>query len=151
VYEHKISSKLPEDLIPYTFSATTFWNGMLAICAGVIANIFAESLGFGPVSPFVVALPVLCVCAGVVWSTWAENYGEPGQGSWFGSCGEGFYKIVNDPDVWLLGAVQSLFESVMYIFVFMWTPVLTAGAPPLGLVFAVYMVTKYFIKYRQSP
>jgi len=39
-----------------------------------------------------------------------------------------------------LGLVQSLFESNMYIFVFLWTPVLEPGMPPLGLTFASFMV-----------
>merc|ERR1711955_196055 len=40
----------------------------------------------------------------------------------------------------LLGTMQSLFESVMYIFVFMWTPILDPGYPPLGIVFACFMI-----------
>merc|ERR1712080_25728 len=38
------------------------------------------------------------------------------------------------------GCVQSLLESCMYIFVFLWTPVLDTGATPLGMVFSCFMV-----------
>ena len=33
----------------------------------------------------------------------------------------------------LLGMLQTIIESVMYIFVFMWTPVLMPAQPPLGM------------------
>lgn len=39
----------------------------------------------------------------------------------------------------LLGGVQALFESVLYIFVFLWTPVLDPHGPPLGIVFSCLM------------
>jgi hypothetical protein len=48
--------------------------------------------------------------------------------------------------VLLLGLLQSLFESAMYTFVFMWSPALNAlkdadGGPlPFGMIFASFMV-----------
>ena len=42
--------------------------------------------------------------------------------------------------VLLLGSCQALLESCMYIFVFLWTPVLDTGATPLGMVFSCFMV-----------
>ena len=58
--------------------------------------------------------------------------------------------------VLLLGSCQALLESCMYIFVFLWTPVLAqlvtihlslrslqvldTGATPLGMVFSCFMV-----------
>ena len=42
--------------------------------------------------------------------------------------------------VLLLGSCQALLESCMYIFVFLWTPVLDTGATPLGMVFSSFMV-----------
>jgi hypothetical protein len=32
-----------------------------------------------------------------------------------------------------LGLLQTIVESVMYIFVFLWTPVLMPAQPPLGM------------------
>ena len=40
----------------------------------------------------------------------------------------------------LLGIIQTIIETVMYIFVFLWTPVLDPAKPPLGMVFACFMV-----------
>jgi predicted MFS family arabinose efflux permease len=56
--------------------------------------------------------------------------------------------IKNDKRIALLGMVQSLFEASMYIFVFMWTPVLEelitefsdASYGLHGIVFSIYMV-----------
>ena len=39
-----------------------------------------------------------------------------------------------------MGGVQTMVESCMYIFVFLWTPVLGPANPPLGMVFACFMV-----------
>ena len=42
--------------------------------------------------------------------------------------------------IFLLGILQTIVETVMYIFVFLWTPVLMPASPPLGMVFACFMV-----------
>ena len=55
MYEHSERHGFPSEWIGITFSVTTFWNGILAIVAGIISNLTAESMGFGPVAPFVVA------------------------------------------------------------------------------------------------
>jgi hypothetical protein len=56
------------------------------------------------------------------------------------SCGEGLRVILDDRGILLLGGVQTAVESCMYIFVFLWTPVLMPAHPPLGMVFACFMV-----------
>ena len=53
---------------------------------------------------------------------------------------EGLRNIVLEPKIFLIGIIQSLFESAMYIFVFIWTPVLAPGHPSLGIVFSSFMV-----------
>ena len=139
VYEHSERHGFPSEWIGITFSITTFWNGMIAILAGIISNVSAETLGFGPVAPFVVALLPLIVCGVLVVKTWEENYGNR-KSDFGGSCMEGLRIIFNDKQVLLLGTVQSLLESCMYIFVFLWTPVLDTGTTPLGMVFSCFMV-----------
>jgi len=139
VYEHSERHGFPSEWIGITFSITTFWNGMIAIFAGIISNVTAESLGFGPVAPFVVALLPLVVCGILVVRTWEENYGNR-KSDFTGSCMEGLRIIFKDEKILLLGCVQSLLESCMYIFVFLWTPVLDTGATPLGMVFSCFMV-----------
>jgi len=139
VYEHSERHGFPSEWIGITFSITTFWNGMIAILAGIISNVSAETLGFGPVAPFVVALLPLVVCGILVVKTWEENYGNR-KSNFGGSCMEGLRIIFSDQQVLLLGTVQSLLESCMYIFVFLWTPVLDTGNTPLGMVFSCFMV-----------
>jgi len=139
VYEHSERHGFPSEWIGITFSITTFWNGMLAIFAGIISNVTAETLGFGPVAPFVVALLPLVFCGILVVKTWEENYGDR-KANFGGSCWEGLRIIFGDRQVLLLGTVQSLLESCMYIFVFLWTPVLDTGTTPLGMVFSCFMV-----------
>lgn len=139
VYEHSERHGFPSEWIGITFSVTTFWNGIIAILAGIISNVTAESLGFGPVAPFVVALLPLVVCGVLVLNTWQENYGDR-KSNFSGSCMEGLRIIFSDSQVLLLGCSQSLLESCMYIFVFLWTPVLDTGTTPLGMVFSCFMV-----------
>lgn len=139
VYEHSERHGFPSEWIGITFSITTFWNGILAILAGIISNVTAETMGFGPVAPFVVALAPLIVCGLLVVKTWEENYGNR-KSDFGGSCMEGLRIIFKDQQVLLLGTVQSLLESCMYIFVFLWTPVLDTGTIPIGMVFSCFMV-----------
>lgn len=141
VYEHSERHGYPPEWIGITFSITTFWNGIIAILAGIISNVGAETLGFGPVAPFVVALGPLVVCGILVIRTWEENYGNR-KNDFSGSCMEGLRIIFRDENILLLGTIQSLLESCMYIFVFLWTPVLDTGSTsaPLGMVFSSFMV-----------
>ena len=90
-------------------------------------------------APFVVALLPLAVCGLLVVNTWQENYGDR-KNNFSGSCMEGLRIIFSDSQVFLLGTCQSLLESCMYIFVFLWTPVLDTGNTPLGMVFSCFMV-----------
>lgn len=47
-----------------------------------------------------------------------------------------------DPKIALLGAMQSLFETSMYTFVFLWTPALSPNGEHLehGLIFSCFMM-----------
>ena len=114
---------------------------MLAILAGVASDMGAEWLGYGPVAPFITAIPCLVMCGILVALNWTENYGNQ-QNSLGHSCMLGLQVIFSDQVILLLGLVQSMFESVMYIFVFLWTPILdtNGGQWPLGLVFSCFMV-----------
>lgn len=76
MYEHTERHGFPSEWIGVTFSTTTFWNGMLAISAGVISNVTAEGMGFGPVAPFVCACFPLVLCGIIVLKIWPENYGS---------------------------------------------------------------------------
>ena len=73
--------------------------------------------------------------------SWEENYGDHQQRIF--SCDHlGLNTVTTQRNVLVLGLVQTSAESAMYIFVFLWTPVLlsTSSDLPLGLVFSTFMV-----------
>ena len=125
-----------------TFATSTFANGLLAIFAGILANFLAENLNLGPTSPFAIAIPCFGLCFLIVAFTWTENYGNRETQLWQ-SYKEGANLIwQNRPILWI-GTVQSIVESCMYIFVFLWTPVMLVPEPkdvPLGMIFSCFMV-----------
>ena len=116
VYEHCEHFGFPNEWISVTFSQTTFWNGLLAILAGVMSNFAAETLGYGPIAPFAIAVIPLIFCGLIVTYSWPENFGN--RKLQFGaSCGQGLRQILKDRKVFMLGLMQTIVESVMYIFV----------------------------------
>ena len=139
VYEHTETYDFPSEWLAVTFTKATFWNGVLAINAGVFSNIFAESLGYGPVAPFMLSIPFLMMAGLLILKTWKENYGNQSL-NLRRSCMDGLRSILFNETILYLGVVQALFEANMYIFVFQWTPVLGGANPPLGMVFASFMV-----------
>lgn len=102
------------------------------------------------------------VCCGVCVCTTMSS-----QGKLWGAAGA--RSISSDGRILMIGMVTAVFEAVLYVFIFIWTPSLqrravarsggtgaldgtlasaansaadTAGVVPLGLVFAAYMVSK---------
>ena len=59
VSEHIQTHDFPVEWIPVTFAKTQVWNGVLAIVGGVVGNMVAEWMGFGPVAPFYARYPML--------------------------------------------------------------------------------------------
>ncbi|CAB4056655.1 unnamed protein product [Lepeophtheirus salmonis] len=118
VKEHK-SRGYNDAWISKTSAFATFGNGLIAIIAGSFA------IGYFMVLVF-----------------WNENYGDA-SGDLMASYGEGLRVIWNDKSTLYVGGVQSIFESCMYIFVFLWTPVLSdgpSGSAPLGTIFSCFMI-----------
>ncbi|MBN3296155.1 MFSD5 protein, partial [Amia calva] len=72
-------------------------------------------------------------------STTAAPLSAPMRARFSRSCLEGLRCLLSDRRVLLLGGLQAAFESVLYIFVFLWTPVLDPHDPPLGIVFSCLM------------
>ncbi|KFV74249.1 Major facilitator superfamily domain-containing protein 5, partial [Struthio camelus australis] len=137
VHEHVERYDFPAEWIPATFSRAAFWNNVIAIGAGVAANFFAEWLGLGPVAPFMVSIPLLMLTGIFAMKNWDENYGKKRALS--KTCMDGLKCLLSDRRVLLLGTIQALFESVIYIFIFLWTPVLDPHGSPLGIVFSSFM------------
>ena len=124
-----------------SFSSAMFGNSIFAILAGLLANNAAnqyemievkEDLIYagGYLNPFDISLALL-VCSGFFAATlWGENYGESedetsdeanqkASGKWNDGLKNAFITTMRSPDIYLCGAISSLFEGSMYIFVFM--------------------------------
>ena len=131
-------------------------------------NPISEDSGFylgGYLGPFDVSFLSLILCGVLASSLWEENYGEKStdeddddegskgekQASAAGALKGAFAATIRSPDILSCGIISSLFEGSMYIFVFMWTPALTALAKeeegednfeglPFGVIFSTFMV-----------
>lgn len=143
--EHLNFYKLPVEWLNVTFSKATFYNGISAIVAGLTGQILAEYLNFGPVSPFLLAVPVLFISFIIIQSTWKEHNDMKTRIYKDSSSVKQFFSplklLLDDEKILLnLGLIQCTFESVMYVFIFSWTPILSSLKPPLGLVFTLFMI-----------
>lgn len=153
-----------------SFSSAQYGNSIIAILAGQIANKAANHAEFKPITkdsgfytggylgPFDVSLAALVICGLLAICLWEENFGETanddnGKSSKTSAVGQfknAFYTTIRSPDIFSIGVLSSLFEGSMYIFVFMWTPALTALAKkemgddfdglPFGVIFSTFMV-----------
>ncbi|CAH1787513.1 unnamed protein product [Owenia fusiformis] len=139
VHEHIETHDFPKEWIPVTFAKAGVWNGILAIVAGVVANFLAEWCGLGPVAPFMLSIPCLIISGIIVMTQWQENYGTQSV-TLVKSCGTGLRTVFSELRIFMIGVIASLFESVMYIVIFIWTPVLIKGGPSLGITFSSFMV-----------
>ncbi|PFX17114.1 molybdate-anion transporter-like [Stylophora pistillata] len=141
LYEHTQTHNFPSEWVSATFAKATLYNSIISVVAGILANTIAEWMPFGPVAPFVLAIPFLIATGILIQFTWDENYGGKNN-KVIQPCIESLRHIVTNNKVMSIGIVTSLFESAMYIFVFLWTPVLDRGHlyPPLGIIFSCFML-----------
>lgn len=159
-----------------SFSMAQYGNSIIAIVAGQIANKAASHTDFKPLTeggnfyvggylgPFDVALVALIVLGVLAAFMWEENYGSSpdnadsdsdngknDKSSATGALKNAFWTTVRSPDILSCGIISSLFEGSMYIFVFMWTPAMTALSKeelgdafeglPFGVIFSTFMVS----------
>jgi MFS transporter, MFS domain-containing protein family, molybdate-anion transporter len=152
-----------KNMLGKSFSWAAYGNSVIAIFAGLLANKAASSFGMiaikdgfmfagGYLNPFDISLAALCLCGFFAATLWEENYGESTSndthgrdaGKWHDGLKNAFITTIRSADIYLCGAISSLFEGSMYIFVFMWTPALTSKADkeelPFGLIFSTFMV-----------
>ena len=139
VHEHLETHDFPKEWISVTFTKASTWNGVLAITAGLSTNVVSEWFGMGPIAPYMLAIPFL-IFAGIIVSThWTENY-SCHKVKLKKACSDGLKTIMTSEMIFLIGAVEALFESVIYVIIFLWTPVLDHQNPSLGIVFSCFMV-----------
>ena len=152
VSEHR-KKNIPEELLVETFSLASWGNGVIAICAGFIAQLASDTRG--DIGPFQVAI-CLTVVSLILVLFWDENTGDHSDQtikktseitpnvSFQKSVQLSLKVITSNPNILLLGLSQSFFEGAIYTFVFMWVPSLiqsTSGSIPTGLVFSCFMLS----------
>jgi MFS family permease len=137
----------PEEWLTRTYAETSIGNGLMAILAGIVAQVLEDYLGH--IGPFQGAI-ALTVLALLMILSWKENYGEEKQGehstsSLYHQFTQGWKCTISDSNVWRIGMTQALSEGAMYTFVFMWVPTLLQldppGGVPTGCVFSALMMS----------
>ena len=73
VQQHLYTHNFPPAWLGDTFSRVTFYNGLLAIIAGLLSSFLAETLQLGPLAPFLAAVPLLGLCALTIALTWDQD------------------------------------------------------------------------------
>lgn len=134
IHEHR-KAAFPDEWMQNTFARMIFGSGIAAIVAGLLAAPLMAWIS--PVAPF--DLSMLLLLAGGVYIAmhWKENFGDAmaGAGSGVGvrsalsleSFSRAYGVLRSNERVLLVGAIQSCFEGAMFIFVFIWTPVLESA------------------------
>ena len=140
-----------EEWLSSTFAWSSAGNGIMAIGAGIFAQIAADISG--DIGPFQLAIALTVVTLVLIFF-WKENYGsshdskENNFQAMVSSIKESSQMIVKHPGVLCLGLSQAFFEGAMYSFVFMWVPALLSvnieASLPTGLVFSAFMLSMTF-------
>jgi MFS family permease len=140
VAEHN-ANYFEEGELAITLSLLSLFNSNLAIGSGILADFLVRDLDLSPISPFLAAIPVLALSCLMIGLFWKENYGDRKMNV-LETYTQGVKTIVRDVNILKLGFIQSLVESSMYTFVYLWTPTLTQNhtSIPLGRVFSCFMV-----------
>jgi len=136
VKEHRVRG-FDDEWLNNTYALASVGNGLMAILAGIVAQITADALG--EIGPFQLAI-ALTVLDLVLVLGWTENYGGSGDndtGNETGSSYSGLFKnfrdsigvIASSLPVFLLGSVCALFEGGMFSFVFQWVPTMFELSP----------------------
>jgi MFS family permease len=139
-----------------TFGLAYAGDSLVAIAAGQLAGLAASQRG--PTGPFELSTVFLTMGGLLAAWLWKENKAQSTSNSTNGdknenpdpSIGEAIRVVRRDPKIMLVGAVQSLFESAMYIFVLQWPPAVAKAiaqhfganaVTPYGTVFSCFMAS----------
>jgi MFS family permease len=147
VSEHR-NRGFHENLLTSTFSLSSSGNGLVAIFAGMLAQVAFDLRG--DIGPFQLAI-VLSAISMMFIFTWNENKGnvDDNVGTIINSIKLSKDTITANPSMLYLGLSQSFFEGAIYSFVFMWVPSLilayndidTKDSLPFGLIFSCFMLS----------
>ncbi|TKX19607.1 hypothetical protein C1H76_8179 [Elsinoe australis] len=131
------------------FGRQTTFNSVVAIFTGVAGELLVSYTGTRK-APFLLAGLVFILAAFWISTTWTENYGNTDDGrsktslSEIASAAKSMWK---DKRIFALAVASSVFESMMYLFVFFWSAAITSArsiagvedSPPFGLIFSCFM------------
>uniref|UniRef100_A0A7S4IG48 Molybdate-anion transporter n=1 Tax=Odontella aurita TaxID=265563 RepID=A0A7S4IG48_9STRA len=130
-----------------TFGLAYAGDSIVAILAGQLAMAAAGSRG--PTGPFELSVGFLAMGGLLTSLLWGENKAElSGDTDSKPTIREAVDVVKSDPKIALVGAVQSLFEAAMYIFVLQWPPAISkaiasaygeSSSTPYGAVFSCFM------------
>ncbi|KAL7470883.1 hypothetical protein ACHAXS_011161 [Conticribra weissflogii] len=143
-----------ESSLGETFGLAYAGDSIVAILAGQLASLAASSRG--PTGPFEMSVGFLILGGLLASMTWKENVAGGGDDGGSKPTIRDAVKVVkSDPKIMLVGAMQSLFEAAMYVFVLNWPPAVskavgsyfskfatdasTAISTPYGTVFSCFM------------
>lgn len=161
-------AQLGQAYLEQSFSWSAYGNSVTAILAGLVADTASNSTKMvhqpgtkfvhfgGFLNAFDIALAALCLCGFASTICWEENFGDERTESreqakahkaqWYDGMKNAFVATLRSREIFLCGAISSLFEGSMYVFVFMWTPALTKlrhndeEPLPFGVIFSIFMV-----------
>lgn len=131
-----------------TFGLAYAGDAIVAILAGQLAGLAASRSG--PTGPFELSSAFLVMGFFLTSWLWKENRSASADSDEKPSISDAFQVIREDPKIVLVGAVQSLFEAAMYIFVLQWPPALSsavtlsfgeAAKTPYGTIFSCFMAS----------
>ena len=131
-----------------TFGLAYAGDSLVAILAGQLAGWAAAKSG--PTGPFELSSGVLALGAILATVLWKENRSVSADTDDKPSITEALQVIRKDSKIIQVGAVQSLFEAAMYIFVLQWPPALSSAVStsfggsattPFGTVFSCFMAS----------
>ena len=140
--KHTQSYQFPPEWLEVTFAKATFYNSLIAVFAGFLANILSEWLNFWICLHhtywqfrFWYQLAYLSNVLGL------KIMVKTGHASKV--CFESLRSIVLNRSIFLIGAVQAMFESVMYIFVFLVDTSLNASGSTIWNCFSLLLCVVY--------
>lgn len=137
ISQHLSFYNLKKELIGGTLTDSTVYNGFLAILAGLIASLFVDYFNFGLKSSFIFIVPLAAISGGLCAIYWDENKSTNIYTNFLK--GLDVILLRNNGLLINLGIIQILFETVMYIFVFLWTPIVEPIKLNNGVLFGGFM------------
>jgi MFS transporter, MFS domain-containing protein family, molybdate-anion transporter len=110
------SEGFSEEWIAQTFAIASEGNGLLAVLAGIVAQLTADAVG--EIGPFRLAVVVTAVAMAFI-IPWEENFGSHSESPSTASDKKVRTNISTTPwplSVFAVGLCYSLFEGAMYVF-----------------------------------